>query len=459
MNFLHLGREVGIGANSYLLEVGGKRILLDAGMHPKHDGPQAVPRFALLGDGGAAPDAALLTHAHQDHVGALPVFTRLFPQCPVFMTPETTRIADIMLHNSVNVMQRQQEEKGKADAVLFTHRGVELSRRAWRGVPCGSKFSIEGERSSTSGDEVAFSFHPAGHILGSAGVRIEARGQTLFYTGDVHFEGQTLLRPAEFPESGVDILVMETTRGDTPTSPDYTREKEKEKLADIIQEAFEEGAAVTIPVFALGKTQELLAMLWELRRAKKIPISPIYIGGLSTKIAEVYDVCREMPERLHPELELLHDLAPYVTSGNDIESLRPRKRCIFALSSGMLTENTLSNLFVRRILEDPKQRLVFVGYCDPESPAGKLRAALSGDSVVLDERLPALRKKCQVHELNFSAHANREALRDYAIRLRPKTILLVHGDPPAMEWFRKELSNALPDTRIAIPQPGIPIEL
>jgi len=449
---------MGIGANSYLLDLPEGRIILDSGLHPKFDGPQAAPDFQLLADGVAPPIAAFVTHAHQDHVGSLPILTRLFPQTPVFMTPETARIADVMLHNSVNVMGRQLEEQGIADAVLFTHRGVELSRRMWRGLGTDSSHDWSGERNSDAQTTGGFSLHNAGHILGSAGVLLHSAGQKIFYTGDVQFDPQTLMSAANFPTGGVDTLIMETTRGDSPTPAGFSREGQKQRLADIINEAFEQQAAVTIPVFALGKTQELLGMLWELKLQGAIPNAPVYIGGLSTKITEIYDAFHATAGRAHPELQLLHEVAPYVVSGRDIDSLRPRKRCIYALSSGMLTENTLSNIFVRRVIEDEKQHVVFVGYSDPESPAGKLRSASQGDPVLLNENQPPRRKLCKVHELNFSAHASRESLLRYAVQLRPKTILLVHGDKPAMEWFKKELRQALPESRVVTPHPGVAVE-
>jgi Cft2 family RNA processing exonuclease len=458
MKFLHLGREVGIGANSYAVDFGEDRVVLDAGLHPKREGWQAAPAFSRLGD-GPEPKAIFLTHAHQDHVGSLPVLTKLFPRTPVFCTEETHRVADVMLHNSVNVMNRQREEKGIADAALFTHRGVELSRQNWLPRPTGQRYTLDGERAPESTAEPVWEIFPAGHILGSAGVLFRCDGRSVFYTGDVHFQTQTLMRPADFPQSGVDVLIMETTRGDSPSDPEYTRDKEKARLAGIINAATEDDVAVTIPVFALGKTQELLAMLWEMKLAHEIPNLPVYIGGLSTKVTEIYDAFAVTAYRSHPELQLLHELAPYVVSGRDIDSLRPRKRCIFALSSGMLSENTLSNIFVRRILENPKQHLAFVGYSDPESPAGRLRAAAPGSSVELHEGLPPLRRECTVHELNFSAHSPREDLLDYAVRLRPSTIILVHGDPAAMEWFRSQLATKLPATRVVIAQPGVPVDL
>ena len=456
MEFVSLARGVEIGANSYLLRGGGHSVVLDAGMHPKREGLDATPDFSLLPNGG--PDAVLVTHAHQDHVGALPVLTREHRVSRVFMTEGTTRVADAMLHNSVNVMTRQKEELGIDAYPLFTHRGVEISRESWQPCRFHHAYDFKGER-VPAGSEDSFEFYPAGHILGAAGALIRMDGRTVFYTGDVNFENQSLIRGADFPESGVDILIMETTRGDSPTPAGFTRAREEERLCEEIQEAFASGGSVLIPVFALGKTQELLAMLWRMQLRGDLGRVPIYIGGLSTKLTTIYDAFAKDPQRLQPDLQLLTEVAPYVISGNEASSLAPRKKCIFALSSGMMSENTISNIFAKKILPDPNHSLFFIGYCDPESPAGKIRAAASGDSVRLDPRGPDIPLHCRIREFTFSAHASRESLFNYASALRPKKILLVHGDRAAIDWFHLRLHRELPETEVIIPEPGRRIAL
>lgn len=451
MEFVNLTREVGIGANSYLLRTKDMSLILDAGMHPKQEGLAALPDFSRVPEGGV--DAILITHAHQDHIGSLPFLTRREPQTPVFMTPATVRIADVMLHNSVNVMTRQKEEHGIDSYPLFSHRGVELSRENWQPCALRKRYNFAGDRSS-SDDEPTFEFYNAGHILGAAGVLIRAEGKKIFYTGDVNFENQTLIRGADFPEEGIDVLIMETTRGDSPLPTGFTRAAEEDRLARALRGAFDQGGSVTIPVFALGKTQEILAMLWRMRLRGLLAPVPIYIGGLSTKLSNLYDAMSTDAQRSHPEVQLLQELAPYVLSGNEVFTIPPRKRCIFALSSGMMTENTLSNLFARRIISDPNQSLFFVGYSDPESPAGRIRSAQHGEEVTLDPKQPAQKLLCQIKEFSFSAHATRESLLNYAIGLRPKKIVLVHGEPSAVEWFQLKLYRELPDTDVIIPEPG-----
>lgn len=456
MEFVSMTRGVEIGANAFLIRSKDQAVVLDAGMHPKKEGAASTPNFGLLPNSGRL--AVIVTHAHQDHVGALPILTRDHREARVFLTAGTARVADAMLHNSVNVMTRQKEEHGIENYPLFTHRGVELSREAWQPCPYRTRFSLDGERTASEEDGT-FEFYPAGHILGAAGALLRLGGKSIFYTGDVNFENQTLIRGADFPEEGVDVLVMETTRGDNPTPAGFTRADEEERLAEEIREAFSRGTGVTIPVFALGKTQELLGMIWRMRLRGDLGSMPIYIGGLSTKLTTIYDAFADDPQRQHPELQLLQEMAPYVLSGKEITTLSPRKKCIFALSSGMMTENTLSNIFARKILSDPNQNLFFIGYSDPESPSGKIRAAEPGDKISLDKKFPELPLHCRVREFSFSAHASRESLYNYAVALKPKKILLVHGGRPAIDWFHLRLHRELPATEVIIPEPGERISL
>jgi Cft2 family RNA processing exonuclease len=364
-----------------------------------------------------------------------------------------------MLHNSVNVMTRQQEELKLDDYPLFGHRGVELSARMWRHCPLDRPLTLDGDRSSESAQSTTVTFHDAGHILGSAGVTIRSEGKSFFYTGDVNFEDQTIQTGARFPEEQVDVLLMETTRGDAPLPEGFTRAKEEERFAKAVSAALETGSSVTVPVFALGKTQEVMAMLWKMQRERVIPPTPLYVGGLSSKITAVYDTMADKVPRNLPKLRLMNDVAPYVAGGSEIQSLNPRKRAIYALSSGMMTEHTLSNIFARKVLPDPSQFIFFVGYADPNSPAGAVRSATHGQDVRLDTHGSSVPLLCHREIFTFSAHARREDLISYALKVRPKTILLVHGDDPAVEWFKRELGTALPGTRILAPPPGESIEL
>jgi len=457
VKFINLTRQTEIGANSYYLELAGKRLVLDCGMHPKNVGEDALPDFAALKN--RQLDAILISHGHQDHVGTVPVLMRRQPRARVFMTEATAEIGSTLLHNSVNVMTRQREELGHTLYPLFTHRETESRTGQWRWCPLRQPITISGERATARDrDELTFEFFDAGHVLGSGGILLRAEGTAIFYTGDVNFEDQTIMSAAIFPEEKIDILIMECTRGDHAKPPDWTRAGEEQRLARSIEDAFERGGCVLIPVFALGKTQEVLAMLCKFRRDKVLDF-PVYIGGLSAKMTEIYDRRAGTSRRQLPRLQLLPEIDPFVLNGQNIRDAPARAGRVYALSSGMMTPKTLSNIFARRIVENPRQSIFFVGYADPESPAGILRRTQSGEAVVLDPDEPAQPLRCHIEQFQFSAHAAREDLIAYAKKLSPKKIVLVHGDQPAVEWMRATLSADLPNTEVIVPTPGVELEL
>ena len=458
MKFINLTRQTEIGANCYYIESGNQRLVLDSGMHPKQDGDDALPDLRIISD--CDLDAILISHAHQDHIGTLPVLMRRHPQARVFMTEATAEIGTNLLHNSVNVMSRQREELGTTMYPLFTHKETDRAVDNWRSCRFRQAITLGGERvGKREVNDVTFEFIDAGHVLGSAGIRLRAEGRTVFYTGDVNFNDQTIAQGAVFPETAIDVLIIETTRGDHPLPEGFTRAAEERRLADAILRAFEEGGCILMPVFALGKTQETLAMIHRFRREKVLAEFPIYIGGLSMKMTEIYDRFALTSRRHLPRLQLLEELQPFVLNGQTIHDAPAKPGRIYALSSGMMTTKTLSNTFARRVLEDPKHSIFFVGYADPESPAGILRAAKQGDLVSLDPDEPPQELRCKIEAFQFSAHASRESLVEYIKKVAPKKVVLVHGDPPAVEWVRAEAAVALPQSEIIVPTPGVEIEL
>ena len=430
-------------------------------MHPKNTGEDALPQFKAIADRGI--EAILISHAHQDHIGTLPVAMRRFPRARVFMTEATAEIGSMLLHNSVNVMTRQREEIGEMSYPLFTHRETDRASERWRWCPLRQRVSTAGERApQREKDALTFEFFDAGHVLGSSGIFLRAEGQTVFYTGDVNFDDQTIMQAAPFPEENVDILIMECTRGDHAKPPGWTRAGEERRLAEALERAFERGSGVLIPVFALGKTQEILAMLYKFRRESRMysgPEFPIYIGGLSSKMTGIYDRRAQMTRRQLPRLQLMREVAPFILNDETVRDAPLRARHVYVPSSGMMIPKTLSNVFARRLIENPQHSIFFVGYANPESPAGLLRDASTGGEVALDPEKPPQRVRCNIEQFQFSAHATREALVEYAKKFAPKKMVLVHGDPPAVEWMRATLSAELPESDVIVPTPGVELEL
>jgi len=353
-----------------------------------------------------------------------------------------------MLHNSVNVMTKQREEAGLGEMPFFNHREVESLRRSWTYVELKRAFELPDS-------DIECRFHDAGHIVGSAGIQITENGKSLLYTGDVNFESQTICLPADFPKKGIDVLIMETTRGDYQRPASYSRRSEKERLGQVIRETHEAGGSVLIPVFALGKTQEVMVMLHELYLNDLIPEMPLFIGGLSTKITVLHDKYCTSTRRNYSSFMLLDDIDILVpSSGRRRRDISYQPKCIFALSSGMMSAKTTSNGFAQTFLDNPRNTVAFVGYTDPESPGYKVRHAKKGQQVVLDSDKPPVTVNARIESFDFSAHAPREDLLDYAVKLKPKKILLVHGDEPAQLWFENQFKAQLPTTEVIRPFPG-----
>jgi len=451
MRFCNLTRRCEIGANSYLLEAGKQRVVLDSGMHPKQVGFDALPDFGALPHQSA--NAIVITHAHHDHIGSLPVLQRKQPQTPVLMTEVTGELSSAMLHNSVNVMTKQREENSITEYPFFTHRELDEIRPRWIYRDIDRPFTIPDT-------ELEATLFDAGHILGSTGVLVREGRNTLFYTGDVNFEAQTICRAADFPTSGIDVMIAETTRGDYARPEGYSRKGEKERLASVIRDTHEAGGAVLIPVFALGKTQEVMLMLHELHEEGLIPEMPLYIGGLSTKVTVLYDHYASRSRRSYPGFRLLEDMKMLVArKSKKRQEIVASPRSLFALSSGMMTEHTVSNTFAQKFLDNPRNTVCFVGYTDPDSPGYKIRNAKPGDMIKLAKDLPAVALHARIESFDLSAHSSREQIAEYIEKVKPKKLLLVHGEEPAQLWFTRRLNETIPDTEIIRPQPHQPVDL
>jgi predicted metal-dependent RNase len=141
-------------------------------------------------------------------------------------------------------------------------------------------------------------------------------------------------------------------------------------------------------------------------------------------------------------------------NGRDIATTQVNRRRIYALSSGMMTEKTLSNQLAERLVGDSRQSIFFVGYADPDSPGGRLKAARLGDEIQFNGQLSSRKLACNVKTFDFSAHAPRELLFDYIRKVAPRIAVLVHGDPPAVGWFAEKIASELPATEVIIPEPG-----
>jgi Cft2 family RNA processing exonuclease len=458
MRITNLNPDSNIGASAWFVDFEGHRLLLDAGTHPRYDGNASLPLYDLVA--GQEVDAIALSHCHLDHVGSLPVAIRHFPKAHVLMTELSYFIVERVLHNSVNVMIRGREERGIREYPLYTHNEVEDIAPLFQGFRYNREIEWASFHKMRRGEHSpTLEFLDAGHTLGSAGVMVRGRKETLFYTGDVCFHDQTILRSARFEDVKADVMIMETTRGNRPVPRGFSREHEIERLAQAIQRVLKRKGSVLIPAFALGRTQEILTLLALLMRQGRLKRQPIYIGGLGRVFSEIYDLQAHRTHRQHSNLLLHEALELIVADPRQLEKMKLGGGRIFVITSGMMNENTAAHDLAVRMMADEKQAIFFVGYADPETPGGRLKAAKQGEKFIFSAGAGEAVRKCEIMDFDLTAHANRDDLLDFVSQVEPRTLLLGHGDESSRKWFEHQVRARHPRMKIFQPHPGLALDV
>jgi Cft2 family RNA processing exonuclease len=458
MRIVNLNPDSNIGASAWYVNMDGHGLLMDAGIHPKCEGRAGLPKFDAIKD--EEVDAIAISHCHHDHVGALPVAQRYWPKAHVLMTELSYFLVERVLHNSVNVMMRQREELGIREYPLFSHDEVDDTAHLYQG------FRYNREIEWASFEKVrrpgfvspTVEFFDAGHALGSCGMMVRGQKETLFYTGDVCFQDQTILRAARFEDVRADVLIMETTRGNRAPRPGVTRESESHRLGAAIQRVLQRNGCILIPVFALGRTQEILAQLALMMRDGEVQRQPIYIGGLGRVFTEIYDLQAHRANRQHTNLKLTEALNLIVLEKGATEKLRLTGGRIFVVTAGMMSEKTAAHELAARMVGDESQAIFFVGYADPDTPGGRLKAAKPGETFMFSASIGELTKRCEIDDFDLTAHADREDLMEFVAQVDPRTILLGHGDLDSRTWFEEQIKARHPKIKVIQPAPALSVE-
>ena len=442
INFLPLGGANDIGASCYYFNIEGTGIILDAGTHPRKSGIDSLPRYELLKDKNV--DVALISHAHQDHIDSLPYLVQHHPYIRIVTTPQTRAVAEITLHNSVNILQEQFKDVLTIRA--YTHEEIDLLIQSIEWQEYEKKFTVNGYRHGSS-ESVIASFHDAGHILGSAGTLLEHNGRSIFYSGDINLDKQSLLAGAILPKRHVDVLVLECTHGGTDSELLPSRTSEQARLAKSANKILGRGGSILVPVFALGKMQEMLSMFWKLMQKGSMAVTDIYTGGVGKKLCSVYDknrftvayndtdfILSDIPQKDLYDVEQIDDLL--------------RHQCIVLAGSGMVIQNTLSFKLAQRWLTNPKAGIFTVGYMDPQTPGYRISQSNKGDLLQLTDAHEPQNVSCDVDRFRFSAHSNRDGILSIVDKLRPSTVILVHGEHESIDWMGYSIMKKFPHVKV-----------
>ncbi len=459
MDFIALGDTEDVAASCHFLDIRGTGIVLDAGVDPRHEGKASLPRFDLIHD---APeryvDHALVTHAHHDHIGALPVLLREFPHVLAHMSSATKRLVEFLLPASARLQKRKLEE-GTTDAQpLFTEDDLGFASHIYLTHELGTPFDVT---RSGHGHDVSAQFYPAGHILGSVGAELsfEENGtqRRVFYTSDTNLQPQSILPGGEYPDA-TDVLILESTLGADEEAAQTSRAEETEKFAAVLQETLAQGGTALIPVFVMGRAQETLALLDGLKKQGAIPDDvPIYTAGSMRAIANLYDQTRETTPRLDPEFRVF-----------DVDQRRvPRSRegkreafegpTICVVSSGMMFEPTLSNILARQMVENENNAILLVGYVKEGTPAHRLQVAAAqgpGSGVMLADGEGPQPVHCTVESFRFTGHSDRRDLLTLVDRMDPEQVILVHGETEARAWMAENIRTFHPEIEVHVPAGG-----
>ena len=448
LHLTDLNPHGGIAANSWLLNWGPFRFVVDAGMSPKHDGLEAVPRY---GPAFAEPlDFVVVTHCHLDHLGSLPILMRQQPSAPILLSRGSHILARRLLHNSCTLMTRQRDELPEPAYPLFTHREIEkLNHMMFPLVEGETKFFH-----SATGERLALTFHRAGHIPGAVAVTAEYRGRKVMFSGDLLFADQKILRGAQIPDDPVDVLVLETTRGARGRPAGTSRATEITRLLAKIREVHARGGSILIPVFALGRMQELIAQFHAAREAGQLPEMPIYLSGLGVDLADFFDEIAKKVGHLKFRRAMIKELGAVKLPDNLTPRRMPPGPALYLVSSGMMVERTPSHKVAAGLVAGEANAICFVGYCDPDAPGGTLLATAKGEKMSFGEVGAMQTVRAEVCRFDLSSHAEREELRDLAVRLKAKTVVLSHGDAAARTWMGEAITAENPAVRIVDPVPG-----
>ena len=443
MKVKFIGAAHEVTGSCTLIEACGQQILVDCGME---QGPDIFENCEIPVN-PAEIDAIFVTHAHIDHSGKLPAIVAQGYKGPIFTTEATEKLCSIMLRDSAHIQEfeaewrnRKAKRAGEGEYVpIYTVKDVEKT------MPLFKSFPYDQVLTPFEGIEV--SFHDAGHLLGSANIlfKITEDGETrtILFSGDLGNPGRPIICPPCKPPHA-DYLVVESTYGDRThgPKPDYVTQ-----LADVIQRTLDRGGNVVIPAFAIGRTQELLYLIREIKEQQLIrghEDFPVWVDSpLAVEATTIYS--NEISQYCNPEAaEVIRQgvnpisfpgLKMSITSDDSkFINADPTPKVIIS-ASGMCEAGRIRH-HLKHNLWRPECTVLFVGFQTTETLGAKLlggatKVKLFGESITVQASIERIE--------SFSGHADVKKLTSWVSEVRPKHLFVNHGDDNVCDIFAEKM--------------------
>jgi Cft2 family RNA processing exonuclease len=225
------------------------------------------------------------------------------------------------------------------------------------------------------------------------------------------------------------------------------------RLVSSINDTIQRGGSFLLPVFALGRMQEILAIIHDARKFGRLVDCPIYASGLGMDLADYFDEITRKTKTLQFNRGIVKDLRLKPTPRKLNAGEDPQQNALYIVSSGMMVERTPSYTLASGMVGHARNTIGFVGYCDPDTPGGQLLMAKPGDEFVFAAANVKSKIKAHIDRFELSGHADREELLEFAVQTGARSIVLTHGDPPARAWFAQALATQIPDAKVFDPVP------
>ncbi|KAM0676141.1 endoribonuclease ysh1 [Gurleya vavrai] len=408
--FMPLGAGNEVGRSCMYLKYLNTSILFDIGIHPAYVGTAGLPFLDLIDL--SIIDAIFVTHFHLDHAGALPYLTeRTNFKGKVYMTHPTKAILKYLLNDYTRLVNSSSELDFYSEGDLKN---------------CYEKIIAIDYHQEVNIKEFKISALNAGHVLGAAMFLMKIKKTILLYTGDYSREEDRHLKPAESPGK-LDVLISESTYGVQCHLP---REEREKRFTSAIKEIVMRGGKVLLPVFALGRAQEILLILEEFwQRNKEIQHIPIfYASALAKKCIGIYQTYSSSNKRVSFNFKFINNIVNYEDS---------KKPCVVMASPGMLQSGLSRDLF-EKWCEDKKNGVIVPGYCVNGTLAKEI---MNEPDEIESIRGGKLKLKCSIDFISFSAHVDYLQNSQFIEECNPNFLFLVHGEMNEMHRLKNALKR------------------